>query len=307
MRLRVGVIDVGTNTSRLLVAESTAGGYRTLDRRLIFTRLGEGVDSSGVLTQAAVDRTLAAVAEFCATCGELDVRSVHIAGTSALRDASNAEIFIDAATRLAGSPARVLTGAEEAELTFSGATSDLDYGSYLVVDIGGGSTEFVIGEPIGRVRERISVDIGAVRLTEKHLLSDPPATEEILTMEGEIEEALDRVEQVITDARESKLVGVAGTVTSLSSMFLGLEQYDAEATHHHRLARAAVTELYRQLAATPVSGRLQIPSLPEGRADIIVAGCSILARTMARWNFEEVIVSEKDILDGLVIQMLEQT
>lgn len=302
--MRLGVIDIGTNTTRLLVAEATAQGIRDLDRRLIFTRLGEGVDAAKEIGRKGAERTLRTVAEFCAICGEFGVEKLRVAGTSALRDAANREGFLSDLGELTGVPAEVLSGKEEANLTFLGATSDLEEGLFLVCDIGGGSTEFILGSARGEVRGHVSFDIGGVRLTERHLLSDPPATEEILLMEHAIDSVLDAALEALPHASEARFVGVAGTVTSLAALELGQDEYDPNETHHMRLTRSAVDGHYRALAAKTLEDLKQLPSLPPGRADVIVAGTSILSRSMALWGFSEVTVSEKDILDGLVLDLI---
>lgn len=302
--LRVAAVDVGTNTTRLLVAEAAPGGYRDLDRRLLFTRLGQGVDARGEIAPEAIERTLRALAEFCAVSGEFGVERLRVAGTSALRDAANREAFLRGAARLAGVEPEVLSGDDEARLSFLGATRELGPGRYLVCDIGGGSTEFVLGDSNGQVAGRISLDIGSVRLTERHLASDPAATEEVLLMEGAIDAALEAADGAVPGAGEATFVGVAGTVTSLAAMRLGLDRYDPSRTHHLRLRRTEVDDLYRRLAGMALEERRRIPGLDPGRADVIVAGASILSRAMARWEFGRVVVSEKDILDGLVLEML---
>lgn len=303
--MRVGAIDVGTNTTRLLAAESSPHGFRELDRRLLFTRLGQDVDSTGSLRDDAIKRTLAAIAEFCAVCGEVSASRIRITCTSAVRDALNRDEFLLGAKRLSGVDPEVLSGEQEARLSFDGATSELDPGLYLVCDIGGGSTEFVLGDPSRSELSRVSLDMGSVRMTERYLLSDPPATEEILTMEAAIDDALDPVEAALSGAGEAILVGVAGTVTSLAAMLLALEDYDPTRTHGLVMARNSVDRLYSELARMRIKERQVIPSLPSGRADVIVAGASILSRIMARWSHPELVVSEKDILDGLVLEMLK--
>lgn len=302
--MRLAAIDVGTNTTRLLVAEEFEGAYRDLDRRLIFTRLGEGVDADRKITPAAMKRTLAAIAEFCSVCGEFGVHRMTVAGTSAVRDAANGDDFLRAAHKLTGAPAVVLTGEQEARLSFWGSTGELDLGRALVCDIGGGSTEFVLGVPGGDIEERISVNVGSVRLTERFLASDPAATEEILLMEAAIDEALEAVDQAIPQSEEATLVGLGGTVTTLAAIHLGLSDYAWEQVHHVAFPRAALTRIYCSLAEMQPDMRARVPMLPAGRADVIVAGASILSRIMNRWSFERVIVSEKDILDGLLLQMM---
>lgn len=304
--MRAAAIDVGTNTTRLLVAEATADGFRELDRRLVFTRLGEGLGESGAISPKAAERTLKAIVDFCAISGEFSVEAMTIAGTSAVRDAQNRDILLAAVKRIAGVDPVVLTGHQEAHLSFLGATADLPAGLYLVCDIGGGSTEFVLGRAKGTVEERISLDIGSVRLTERYLMSDPPATEEMLTMEGAIDDALRLADRDVPRAGLAKLVGVAGTVTSVAAIHLGLESYDPSATHHLEMSRSTVDSIYRELASMPLATRMALPSLPEGRADVIVAGASILSRVCAKWSFDRLVVSEKDILDGLVLELLDE-
>lgn len=302
--MRLAAIDVGTNTTRLLVVENTAEGHRDLDRRLLFTRLGGGVDAEETISAEAIRRTLGAVAEFCAVCGDFGVGQLRIAGTSALRDASNREEFLRGVRELAGVEPEVLSGGEEARLSFLGVTSDLPPGRWLVCDIGGGSTEFVLGTSGDEPEVRLSLDVGSVRLTERFLRSDPLAAEELLLMEAAVDDALEKAARDLSGAGGARLVGVAGTVTSLAAVHLGLRAYDPARTHHLRLSRSSVDLLYHRLASMSLDERLEIPSLPEGRADVIVAGASILVRAMEKWSFEEVTVSEEDILDGLVLEML---
>lgn len=304
MRVRLAAIDVGTNTTRLLVAEEFEDAYRELDRRLIFTRLGEGVDADRKITPAAMKRTLAAIAEFCSVCGEFGVQRITVAGTSAVRDAANGGDFLRAAGKLTGGPAVVLTGEQEARLSFWGSTGELDLARALVCDIGGGSTEFVLGVPGGEIAERISLNIGSVRLTERFLASDPPATEEILLMEAAIDEALGRAHEALPGAGEATLVGLGGTVTTLAAIYLGLSEYEWEQVNHVAVPRSGLTKIYCSLAEMQLEMRARMPMLPAGRADVIVAGASILSRIMAKWSLERVVVSEKDILDGLVLQMM---
>ena len=302
--MRVAAIDVGTNTTRLLVAETQGSSYRAIDRRLVFTRLGEGVDASGVLAPAAMRRTLDAIAELCSVCGEFGVLKLTIAGTSAVRDASNREDFLNAASKLSGAQARAVSGAEEARLSYLGAAQDLSAERILVCDIGGGSTELVLGGRGDLDWRRVSLDIGAVRLTERFLRSDPPATEEVLTMEATIDDALAAAEAELGDCREALLVGLGGTATTLAALNLALEVYDPDSIHHYPLSRQALNSLYRSLTGMPLKDRIGMPMLPEGRADVIVAGAAILSRILARWSFDRVVVSEKDILDGLVLELM---
>jgi exopolyphosphatase/guanosine-5'-triphosphate,3'-diphosphate pyrophosphatase len=303
--VRLAAIDVGTNTTRLLVAEAAGSSYRALDRRLMITRLGSGVDAERRLSTAAIKRTLAAIAEFCSVCGEFEVQALTIAGTSAVRDAANRDEFLEAAQKLSGARARAISGEEEARLSFWGATGDLDADNVLVCDIGGGSTELVLGSPRGTISGRCSMDIGSVRLTERYLRSDPPATEEMLTMEAVVDDALESASGEIADPKGALFVGLGGTITTLAALNQAMDVYDPSSIHHFRLSRSALDSLYRSLAGMPLKQRLGIPMLPAGRADVIVAGAAILSRITARWSFDRVVVSEKDILDGLVLQLMD--
>lgn len=308
--MRLAAIDVGTNTTRLLVAEEFEGSYRDLDRRVLFTRLGQGVDADRTIAPAAMKRTLAAIAEFCSVCGEFGVHRITIAGTSAVRDAANGCELLRAARKLSGGPAVVLTGEQEARLSFWGSTAELDptaqldMAKALVFDIGGGSTEFVLGVPGREIEGRISLDIGSVRLTERFLASDPPATEEILLMEGAIDQALEAVDVVMPRSGQAVLVGLGGTVTTLAAIHLGLSEYAWDKVHHVALPREGLDKIYRSLAEMRLDMRASMPMLPVGRADVIVAGASILSRVLTKLALDPVIVSEKDILDGLLLQMM---
>jgi exopolyphosphatase/guanosine-5'-triphosphate,3'-diphosphate pyrophosphatase len=302
--MRFAAIDVGTNTTRLLIAEEQGDSYRELDRRLTFTRLGEGVDLDRVIQPGAMKRTLAAIAEFCSVCGEFGVQKLTVAGTSAVRDARNSDEFLKAAEKLAGAPAVALTGDQEARLSFWGATGDLLAKRCLVCDIGGGSTEFVLGVPNSKIAGRISLDLGSVRLTERFLVSDPPATEEMLTMEATVDRMLGKVDEEVPGIAGAVFVGLGGTVTTLAAIYLGLDRYVAESVDRAGIRRESLDALYRNLARMPLAERSRIPVLPEGRADVIVAGAAILSRILARWGFEQVVVSEKDILDGLLLHMM---
>ena len=303
--MRVAAIDVGTNTTRLLIAETNdrTERYRSLERRLVFTRLGEGVDSRRRLEKTSIERTCKAITSFCAICGEFDVQELRIAATSAVRDASNPDDFLGPVAKIAGIAPTILSGEQEASLSFTGAVFDLPVGRYLVSDIGGGSTEYISGNSsVPELAQGVSLDIGSVRLTERFLRSDPPSSEEMETLIESIDEALPGIDPVAADA--AAFVGVAGTVTSLAAVLLGLEDYDPLQTHHFRMTRASVEDLLNQLAGMTLADRLQLPSLPKGRADVIVAGAAILAGSMRHWGFRELIVSERDILDGLVLELI---
>ena len=305
---RLAAIDVGTNTTRLLAVEVGGDGLVELVRRLVFTRLGQGVDGTGHLAEASIERTVQAIAGYVAQARELGVGPIRIAGTSAVREAANAQDLRAAVQAATGHPLEVIPGEEEAALSFTGATGDLPAGRYLVCDIGGGSTELATGrrpeDAPATVEASISLPLGVVRMTERHIRTDPPTAGERAALEADVDRTLDEAGERLPHARGASLVGVAGTVTSLAAIHLDLEVYDPKAVHGVALTAETVHGLYARLAGMSLSEREALAPLPPGRADVIVAGCAILARVMARFGFAGLTVSEKDILDGLVLSLI---
>jgi exopolyphosphatase/guanosine-5'-triphosphate,3'-diphosphate pyrophosphatase len=301
--LRVAAIDVGTNSARLLVAEAAGDGFRSIERRMTITRLGQGVDTRKILAPEALERTFAAIADYAATCGELGVQKLRVTGTSAVRDARNREEFFEGVRLLTGSEPELLSGEDEARATFLGTLSDLASDDpVLVADIGGGSTELISGV---RVPERlISLDIGCVRMFEKYLHSDPPTPDEFQKLRDEVMAQLERAKEALEVPRGARLIGVAGTVTQLATLKIGLPLYDPDVTHHVVLSHGDVRNIGRRLSSLTYAQRKRVKGLEPGRADVIVAGTQILLGIMETFDLPEVLVSEKDILDGLVIQML---
>ena len=295
-------IDCGTNSTRLLVAGE---GGRTLERLMRITRLGQGVDATGRLAPEAVARTIAVLEEYRKVLDSNGVERVRMTATSAARDASNREDFFAAATEVVGVRPELLGGEEEARLSFLGATAELDPadGPFLVADIGGGSTEFAVGvppEPDGV----LSVDIGCVRLTERFLHTDPPAPEELSQAFDVVRGHLDDVARVIPSvAGVRRFVGLAGTVTTMAAIELGLATYDRDRIHHFVLTRAAAEDVFRTLATESRRQRVHNPGLEEARADVIVGGAVIVTAIMRHFEFDECLVSESDILDGLVLTL----
>jgi exopolyphosphatase / guanosine-5'-triphosphate,3'-diphosphate pyrophosphatase len=303
--VRVAAIDVGTNSTRLLVADEQESGFRSLERRMIITRLGQGVDSRRILAPDALQRTLSVIADYAAICGEYGVERLRVTGTSAVRDAHNRNEFLDGVRRLTGYEPELLTGEQEASAAFLGASLDLDPSEpKLVFDIGGGSTEFIAGTDVPA--RLISIDIGCVRMLEKHLHSDPPAAEEIAAMREEVDADLLRAKDLLQPARGSRLIGVAGTVTQLATLKAGVPVYDPDVTHHAVLSHGDVRRLARRLTSLPYEQRKRVKALEPGRVDVIVPGAHILLAVMEAFDAAEVLVSEKDILDGLVIQLFDQ-
>jgi exopolyphosphatase / guanosine-5'-triphosphate,3'-diphosphate pyrophosphatase len=302
----IASLDLGTNSTRVLVARPADGRLEILDRRNTITRLGQGVGSNGRLAPEAVDRTLACLRDYREILDHHGVERVRVAATSASRDAANRDEFFDAVEALIGTRPELLSGDEEGRLSFRGATGELDpaTGPFLVVDIGGGSTEFIVGTD--RVGGVMSVDVGCVRLTEKFLLHDPPQAEELSACISLTDAYLDDVVREIPAAAEARtLVGLAGTVTTVAAVEIGLETYDRDRIHHFHLTREAAEDVFRTLATEPRADRIHNPGLEEARADVIVGGCCVLVALFRRFGFDEMIVSESDILDGLALSLLD--
>jgi len=298
---RVAAVDIGTNSVRLLVAdlEQPEGPMATLDRRMRITRLGQGVDAARALAPEAVDRTLAVLREYREAIDDHGVARARATATSAARDASNRDEFFAEASAVLGFELELLAGEEEARLSFTGATVGLDAPApYLVVDIGGGSTELVFGTHVPEALH--SVDIGCVRVTEQWLHSDPPAPEELSNAVSAVRDELAEVARAMPAAKDAAtLIGLAGTVTTVAAIELGLPEYDPERIHHFRLTRAAAEDVFRTLATEPVADRRHNPGLEPERVDVIVGGAVILVAIFRTFEFDELLVSEADILDGL--------
>ena len=302
----LAAIDCGTNSTRLLIARGAGPGKVPLVRINTITRLGQGVDRTGRLDPDAVDRTVTVLRGYRGLLDEHGAERVRMTATSAARDAGNRDEFFDAAEAAIGTRPELLTGEEEAALSFRGATAELDPadGPFLVVDIGGGSTEFIVGTD--DVDHAMSVDIGCVRLTEQYMESDPPAPEELHACISVTDAWLDDVTREIPAVTEAKtFVGLAGTVTTMAAVELGLQEWDREAIHHFRFTRSAVEDVFRTLATESLADRKHNPGLEAARADVIVAGSCIFVAIMRRLGFEECLVSESDILDGLVASLAD--
>jgi exopolyphosphatase/guanosine-5'-triphosphate,3'-diphosphate pyrophosphatase len=311
---RVAAIDCGTNSIRLLIADvPPAGAHTDLLRRMEVVRLGQGVDATGRLAPEAIERTRKVLAEYADQARDLGAATVRMAATSATRDAANRQDFEDMVVGTLGQSPDVITGREEAELSFLGATASLDAAAtahgnlapsppFLVVDIGGGSTEFVLGDAAG-VRAARSVDIGCVRLTERHLHGDPPTAAEIERAEADIRTALAQVTAEVPVAEAATLVGVAGSVTTVAAIALDLPEYDPDAIHGSRIPVDAVRQVTADLLATTREKRAAMPVMHPGRVDVIGAGALILRVLMDEFGLAEVVVSEHDILDGIALRL----
>ena len=343
---RVAAIDCGTNSIRLLIADLAAGPAPTerpagsrdpgrpgqenqrpaladVTRQMRIVRLGEGVDRTGRLSAAALDRTMTALKEYADLIAEAKPEAVRMVATSATRDAENAGEFTGRVVEILGVAPEVISGEEEAVLSFAGATRELAgtplaaacLPPYLVTDIGGGSTEFVLGGtdadgrlprgqlPRGQLESR-SVNIGCVRLTERHLHDDPPTGAQTRAAVTDIDAALDQVASAVPEARARTLVGLAGSVTTVAAIALGLAEYDSARIHHARIPAARVHQIAAELLGMTRADRAAIPVMHPGRADVIGAGALILDRIMSRFDFTEVLVSEHDILDGIAWSLI---
>jgi exopolyphosphatase/guanosine-5'-triphosphate,3'-diphosphate pyrophosphatase len=321
---RVAAVDCGTNSIRLLVADITmsdgapgagaTGELVDLDRRMTIVRLGQGVDRTGRLAPEALERTFAACREYAAVIKEHGAERLRFVATSASRDAQNRDEFARGVLDILGVEPEVISGDQEAAFSFTGATKELQGRDdlarpYLVVDIGGGSTEFVVGDE--RVHAARSVDVGCVRMTERHLVhggvvSDPPTEEQIAAMRADIEAALDLAEETVPLREARTLVGLAGSVTTLSAIAQELPVYDSARIHHSRMTYDRVREITEWLLRSTHAQRATIPSMHPGRVDVIGAGALVLLAIMERTGAAEVVVSEHDILDGIAYSVAEE-
>jgi exopolyphosphatase/guanosine-5'-triphosphate,3'-diphosphate pyrophosphatase len=307
MTRRVAAVDCGTNSLRLLVADVDPARAQVTDvaRRMEIVRLGQGVDATGRLAPEALARTTGVLRDYAAVIAASGADAIRMVATSATRDAANAEEFTRRVTEVLGVAPEVLTGAEEARLSFTGATAELaaaaDGGLFLVADIGGGSTEFVLGVAgaVDSTSHAISVNIGCVRMTERHLHDDPPTAGQVAAATADIDAALDTVSDAVPAREAGTLIGLAGSVTTVAGIAMGLPAYDAARIHHARVSAADVHEVTRSLLAQTRAERASIGVMHAGRVDVIGGGALVLDRIMGRFGFTEVLVSEHDILDGI--------
>lgn len=317
---RVAAVDCGTNSVRLLVADVSTeppGELRDVVRRMEIVRLGQGVDRTGRLAAEAIERTRVALAGYAAEIAALGARRVRMVATSATRDAANAEDFHAMVVRTLGVTPEVVSGDEEARLSFAGAVRRLPADAvppYLVLDIGGGSTEFVVGTggqdgtgpgaagtagTAAGVRGAVSVDIGCVRMTERHLHGDPPTPAQVAAAEADISGAVDRALAMVPGREAATLVGLAGSVATVTALALGLTEYDPARIHHARIPYRDVAKVTADLLGMARARRLALPAMHPGRADVIAAGALVLRVVMEQTGADAVVASEHDILDGI--------
>ena len=302
---RVAAIDCGTNSIRLLVADLdvATSTLTDVDRRMLVVRLGQDVDRTGRLAPEALERTFAACDTYAEVIRRTGAGTVRFVATSASRDVSNRDAFVAGVRDRLGVEPEVVTGDEEAALSFTGATREL-VGSdlakpYLVVDIGGGSTERVLGEPGAEPRAAVSVDVGCVRMTERHLADDPPTPGQVAAVRADVEDALVTAGHAVPLGDTRTMVGLAGTVTTVAAMALGLPSYQPEQIHHARIPAHDVHRVAERLLGMPRAERAALPFMHPGRVDVIAAGALVLSVVLARLPVAELVASEHDILDGI--------
>ena len=297
--MRVGVVDCGTNSIRLLIADIEGDNFREVTRQMQVVRLGQGVDETNQFHPDAISRTFAAVDLYAAELARRGVEKLRFCATSATRDALNREVFVEGVKERLGIEPEVISGDEEARLSFAGATREFSRadGPFLVVDIGGGSTEFVLGTD--SVDSAISVNIGCVRMTERHFHSDPPSTGEIALARRDIQNAID-IASASVDIKSAKtLVCVAGTATTVAASALDLAEYDRYAIHLSRISAQQVHDVSKRFSAMTHDERAVLGYMHPGRVDVISAGSLVLSEIVKATGAKEFVASENDILDGM--------
>jgi len=297
----VAAIDIGTNSARVLVTDSQG---HEVERQMRITRLGQGVDAAGLLQQDAITRTTDVLAHYAQLLARHHVERVRATATSAARDARNGQAFFEAVERVLGVRPELLSGQDEASLSFRGASAGLppERGPFLVIDIGGGSTELVLGRR--QPEATVSLDMGCVRMTERYLHADPPDPAELSACAADVAQLLTTVREAIDVAAARCVIGVAGTVTTIAALVCGLDHYDASRTHHTRLLRSQVQTQFERLSRATVEARRGMLAEP-GRAEVIVGGAVVLLTLLRELDIPELLVSETDILDGLAMSLLE--
>jgi exopolyphosphatase/guanosine-5'-triphosphate,3'-diphosphate pyrophosphatase len=304
---RVAAIDCGTNSIRLLIADITDGNFREIIREMEIVRLGQGVDATGQFDPEAVERTLSATRKYADLIRSKGVEKIRFCATSATRDAGNREIFIDGVKEILGIEPEVIPGSEEAVLSFIGATKELKHAEapYLVVDIGGGSTEFVLGSD--EVKYAKSVNIGCVRMAERHLKVSPPKPLDVQNAIADIDKAIFEASHIVPLTEAKTLIAVAGTATTVAAAALNLDQYDRYAIHLSRIPSEKVLEVAQRFSLMKRDELAALPYMHPGRVDVIAAGAIVLSRVMVATGAKEFVASESDILDGMAWSLSQST
>lgn len=301
--MRVAAIDCGTNSIRLLIADIDGSNFREVVRDMEIVRLGQGVDQTGQFHPDAIARTLAAVDKFAAEIAKRGVEKIRFCATSATRDATNRHLFVDGVRQRLGIELEVISGDEEAALSFAGAIKDLapSNGPFLVVDIGGGSTEFVFGT--STVEAARSVNIGCVRMTERHFASDPVTTAQLELARTDIQAAIAQAAAIVPITKAKTLVAVAGTATTVAAAALNLPEYDRYAIHLSRISARQTHDAATMFATKTREQRLSLGYMHPGRVDVIAAGSLVLSEIMKATGAAEFVASESDILDGMAFSL----
>lgn len=301
--MRVAAIDCGTNSIRLLIADIDGSNFREVVRDMEIVRLGQGVDQTGQFHPDAIARTLAAVDKFAAEIAKRGVEKIRFCATSATRDATNRHLFVDGVRQRLGIELEVISGDEEAALSFAGAIKDLapSNGPFLVVDIGGGSTEFVFGT--STVEAARSVNIGCVRMTERHFASDPVTTAQLELARTDIQAAIAQAAAIVPITKAKTLVAVAGTATTVAAAALNLPEYDRDAIHLSRISAQQTHDAATMFATKTREQRLSLGYMHPGRVDVIAAGSLVLSEIMKATGAAEFVASESDILDGMAFSL----
>ena len=296
-------IDCGTNAIRLLIAAVDSNKVSDRLREMRTVRLGEGVDATGEFSNMALERTFAACREYAELLMQYEIKELRFVATSASRDVSNRDVFITGVKEILGVEPEVISGDQEAELSYRGALSGLDVkGSVLVADIGGGSTEFVTTLPDHSLVSE-SVNIGCVRMTERYLQSDPPTQQEVEAATREIRNQIELIARTVPIRTETTFIGLAGSVTTVAAMALGLHEYDADLIHGSALSMEEVDAVTNELLHMTRAQRAELGFMHPGRVDVIGGGALVLRESMRLLGFTQVVVSEKDLLDGVVIAL----
>lgn len=296
---RVAAIDCGTNSIRLLIADIEGENFREIYRTMEIVRLGQGVDKTKAFHPDALDRTLKAVAHFADEIARRGVQKIRFCATSATRDATNRDLFVDGVKALLGVSPEVISGEEEARLSFLGATKELKgFGApYLVIDIGGGSTEFVFG--FSDVEAAKSQNIGCVRMSERHFTALPPSESEVLKAKADIDDAIREAATLVPITQAKTVIAVAGTATTVAAAALELDQYDRYSIHLSRISTESTHQIADRFLAMNREDLSALPYMHPGRVDVIAAGSLVLSRIMEFTRAQEFVASESDILDGM--------
>lgn len=313
--MRLASIDIGTNSTRLLIADYQKNKFIPLKRKMKITRLGEGLDEKGIILNGSAERTLGAVVEYCDFLKSYNVEDYRAVGTCALRKSSNSDWFVSYIYRNSGIKIDIISGEEEASLSFYGAVRDVDLkssffkkhksGNILVLDIGGGSSELILGDSMCHLKLIESVDIGCVTLTEKFIDGDIPDKDSQKRMHVYIEDMLKKVIKKINSLGPVAMIGVAGTITALAAIDLGLKKYDSDRIHRHILSLKRIDEIYKELCSLSLEKRKKVAGLDPKRADIIIGGTAILLEVLKLTENKYLMVSEKDILDGIIYSLID--